>query len=149
MHVPVFVPHPGYNDRSSRRSPTVINNTIIYQDTVLDLKNKGVNLNVTKIKVKISELEDCLNKIFADNLDVVFNTVQYSHKNEEAIFYTDKKISTEKWEKRNERTFEQIPKASTITEAIEQVFNSEDALNPEHISAFEVWLIYKGIDSNK
>lgn len=141
MYVPVVVPPTtSYYGRT-----TVVNKTIVYQDTVLNLKEKGVNLNVTKIKVEISSFENCMNTIFESNPGVVFNTVQYSYKNEEAIFYTDKKISTEKWEKRNEVTLKAVPKALTLIESIEEVLKYEDSLDPECVSAFDVWSVYRDI----
>lgn len=147
MYVPVFVPHPSDSNRRYR-SPTIINKTIIYQDTVLNLTDKGENLSVTKLKVDLEDFEMCMNIIFEENLDIVFNTVQYSHQNKEAIFYTNKKISTERWEKRNELILKYVPKAPNIVEAIERVFASEDTLNPDYISTFSVWLFYKGIETN-
>jgi len=49
-----FVPH-----------TAVINKTIVYSDTVLQLKDLGSNLIVTSIRdVSESSLEDCLKTIF-------------------------------------------------------------------------------------
>lgn len=58
----------------------VVNKTIVYSDTVLSLKDTGNNLKVTSIE-NVSEisLENCLEKIFESNPNVIFNTIQYSN----------------------------------------------------------------------
>lgn len=71
-----FVPH-----------TIVVNKTIVYSDTVLPLKDIGNNLKVTSIE-NVSEisLENCLKKIFESNPNVIFNTIQYSKKDQKVYF---------------------------------------------------------------
>ena len=39
---------------------TIVNKTIVYSDTVLNIKEKGVNIHISSIdNVKESELESC------------------------------------------------------------------------------------------
>ena len=81
MFVPV-VPH-----------TRVENNTIVYSDTVLPLKDLGNNLRVNSISnVGEYSLENCLKTVFKSNPDVVFNTIQYCKEKKRVIFYTDKGI---------------------------------------------------------
>ena len=59
MFVPVVVPaHYGHT--------TVINKTIVYSDTVLNLKEKGRNLQVTSVSVNENLFERCIqyNSVF-------------------------------------------------------------------------------------
>ena len=59
----------------------VINKNIIYSDTVLNLKDFGKNIIVTRVEdVKNREFDECIQLIFKENKDVVFNTIQYSRK---------------------------------------------------------------------
>ena len=46
----------------------------------------------------------------------------------------------------SQQTFKEVVDAQTITEKVKQVLNSEDTLDPEHISVFEVWRMCKEID---
>ena len=87
MYVPVI----------SRKN--VINQTIIYSDTVLSLNELGDNIKISTIyDVKEFELESCLKIIFESNPDVIFNTIQYSQANKKVYFYTNKEISSKSWE---------------------------------------------------
>lgn len=146
MHVPIFVPHPVTS--SGRHTTQVVNKTIVYQDAILDLKDKGGNLKVTQISVPVSELENCLNIIFEANPDVVFNTVQYSYQNKKVIFYTNRNISTEKWENRKVTLYKPVSNAETLAERVQSVLEYEDDLNPELVSAYSVWLMYKQVDED-
>ena len=66
---------------------TVINKTIEYSDTVLPLNDSGKDLQVNSIS-NVSEysLEECLKKIFESNPDIIFNTIQYSRKDNKVYF---------------------------------------------------------------
>ena len=71
--------------------PKIINQNIIYTDTVLPLKDIGSNLKVTCIeKVDKYSLEECLNKIINSNPNVKFNTIQYCKQDNLIYFYTNK-----------------------------------------------------------
>ena len=68
---------------------TVINKTIVYSDTVLNLKDLGDNIKVTSISdVDEFSFEFCLKKVFESNPGVTFNTIQYSKENKKIYFYT-------------------------------------------------------------
>lgn len=131
MFVPVVVPaHYGHT--------TVINKTIVYSDTVLNLKEKGRNLQVTSVSVNENLFERCIRMILEENSDVVFNTIQYSYQQQKAIFYTDKPISTEKWEKRNEKAKEYLADNSSIESHIKELLSSDRLLNCDCIAIYDV-----------
>lgn len=88
----------------------VVHKTIVYQDTVLPLKDIGANLVLTKLNnISESDFEDVLNIILKSNQQVLFNTVQYSKRDKILYFYTNKKISTSEYyeykEKKNSKYY--------------------------------------------
>lgn len=114
---------------------TVVNKTIVYSDTVLQLKESGKNLVVTSIDdVNEYSLENCLKIIFESNPDVIFNTVQYSKNNKKVYFYTDKGISLQSY--RDSKVFKYKPITSTteILEEIKNVFNSSENKDEDCVS---------------
>ena len=77
----------------------VTNKTIVYSDTVLNLKDLGDNIKVTSISnVDEFSFENCLKKVLESNPEVTFNTIQYSKENKKIYFYTNNNISTKEWE---------------------------------------------------
>ena len=73
MFVPIIPVLPNTN---------IVNRNIVYNDTVLSIKELGENIKVSTISdVSEFSLEKCLKIIFESNPDVVFNTIQYSRKN--------------------------------------------------------------------
>lgn len=89
MFVPIIPVLPNTN---------IVNRNIVYNDTVLSIKELGENIKVSTISdVSEFSLEKCLKIIFESNPDVVFNTIQYSRKNKKVYFYTNKDISINKW----------------------------------------------------
>ena len=135
MVVPVCVP--------AVAGRTVVHNTIVYSDTVLNLKEREKNLKVTSVKAESYEFERCLEIILEANPNVVFNTVQYSYKQNRAYFYTDKEITTAAWEKRNEKKQEYLDDALVIACHVEKLLNSERLLNPNFIAIYDVLRFYK------
>lgn len=84
----------------------VVNKTIIYQDTVLPLKDFGKNLIVTKIKdVFEHNFEDILNIILKSNEDVLFNTIQYSKKDKILYFYTNKNLNLNEYNEKEKNKY--------------------------------------------
>lgn len=142
MFVPVIISKTSGNEK-------IINRTIVYKDTILDLKEKGKNLCVTKIKVDFGEFEKCVNSILDSNQDAVFNTIQYSHKYHQVFFYTDRKISISNWENRNVKKYEYMSGNSDLIDYIEEVFKYEDTLDRSVISAFDVFSLYKRIENHR
>lgn len=138
MVVPVVVPaHSGHT--------TVINKTIVYSDTVLNLKEKGKDLKVTSVSVSKYLFERCVQMILEENPNVVFNTIQYSYQQEKAIFYTDKSISTEKWQKRNEEKKEYLYDNASIEVHIKELLASDRPLNPDCVAIYDVLCLSKNI----
>lgn len=126
------------------RCRTIINKNIVYSDTVLPLKELGENINVTKISnIGESDLEKCLKIIFESNPNVVFNTVQYSKNNKELYFYTDKPISTKKWQESKFKIEKPLNSASEILEEIKSIFLSEPNKDEENISLYEISKLLK------
>ena len=76
--------------------------------------------------------------ILEENSDVVFDTIQYSYQEKKAIFYTDKPISTEKWEKYNENAMEYLADDSYIESHIKELLSSDRILNSDCVSIYDV-----------
>jgi hypothetical protein len=89
--------------------------------------------------------------ILEENPEVVFNTVQYSYQHEEAYFYTDKPISKEKWEKRNEIKKDYLVDNSSIETDIKELLASDRIMNPGFVALYDVLCLLKrmhhGIES--
>ena len=127
MFVPV-VPH-----------TRVENNTIVYSDTVLPLKDLGNNLRVNSISnVGEYSLENCLKTVFKSNPDVVFNTIQYCKEKKRVIFYTDKEISTKEYEESRVTKYKPITNKIEILEEIKRVLVSEPNKDNDCVSLYEV-----------
>lgn len=130
MIVPVVVPH-------SRA--TVLNQTIIYSDTVLSLKELGNNIKVTTIEnITDTNLETCLKIIFKSNPDVIFNTIQYSQKEEKVYIYADKEINKMDFEKSKLKKYKPILSTSQILEEIKRALTSEEPNESNCISLYDV-----------
>lgn len=132
MFVPI-VPH-----------TTVINKTIIYNDTVLPLKKTGNNLKVTSIgNVSESSLENCLEEIFKSNPNVIFNTIQYSKNNERVYFYTNQDITTKAYEERNFVNYEPITSRTEILEELKNVLLAPKNKDNDCTSLYDVLMILR------
>lgn len=117
----MFIPVP--HIRTSRT--TVINKTVIYSDTVLNLKDLGSNIKLTTVSgVNKFSLESCLNYILEENPTVIFNTVQYSEQTQKVYFYTDKEISTKSWDNRNLLNNVPIETSKQIVEECDKILTS-------------------------
>ncbi len=118
---------------------TVINNNIIYSDTVLPLKDLGSNLTITSIDdIYEYNLESCLKKVFESNPDTVFNTVQYSQKDNKLYLYTDKKISTKEWKDSRVIYYEPLTSTDSILKEIKNVLASDKNNDPDSVCLFDV-----------
>ena len=123
---------------------TVKNKTIVYNDTVLPLKDLGNNLKVCTISdVSEYSLESCLKKIFEANPDVIFNTIQYSKNDKKVYFYTDKNISTKIWEESKVIKYKPLNSATEILEEFKKVFSSDKNKDTECISLYEILKLIK------
>lgn len=131
----------------------VINENVVYSDTVLNLKELGEKLVVTCVDdVRNSKFEECIRLIFSENKDVVFNTVQYSRKNQKIYLYTDRAVSIKSWTDRNKKEFSYQSYDRNILEKIKSDLSMEDSLALSIISLYDVWSVYdkkeKDFDSN-
>ena len=127
MYVPVI----------SRKN--VINQTIIYSDTVLSLNELGDNIKISTIyDVKEFELESCLKIIFESNPDVIFNTIQYSQANKKVYFYTNKEISSKSWENSKITKHKPLASPKLLLEELKNVLTLEKNKSPEVISLFDL-----------
>ena len=122
----------------------LINNNILFSDTVLPLKDLGSNLVVTSIS-KINEFafEDCLKTIFEVNPGVVFNVIQYSRRDKKIYFYTDRKINVDAWNEKNISTYKPIQSTNKIIDEIDNLLGYEDNLDEECISLYDVSRLVK------
>ena len=132
---------------TTHTNTTIINKTIVYSDTVLNLKELGSNLKVTSLSnVSEFELENCLETIFENNEDVVFNTVQYSKENKKIYFYTDKEISTKKWEESKVFKYKTITNKKEILEELKSILNYNKIKDPNVVSLSLVYDVVKEKD---
>lgn len=122
---------------------TIVNKTILYSDTVLNIKEKGINIQVSSIdNVEENELTKCLKTIFENNKEVMFHTVQYSKNDNRVYFYTDKEINTSVWEESNTRTYKQF-KSTEILEEIKNILKQEVNKDEDVISLYQVSCLMK------
>lgn len=123
---------------------TIINKKIIYSDIVLPLKEIGDNIKVTSISnVSESALEQCLKTIFESNPDVIFNNIQYSKRNEKVYFYTNKVISTKKYEESKKVKYKPITSSSEILSELKNVLSTGKNRDNNYISLYEIINIIK------
>jgi len=121
----------------------VINKNIIYSDTVLNLKDFGKNIIVTRVeKVNNREFDECIQLIFKENKDVVFNTIQYSRKDKKIYLYTDKPVSIKAWTDKNKNEFTYQSYDKNILEKIKSDLETEDSLDSSIVSLYDVWRVY-------
>lgn len=122
----------------------VVNKNVVYSDTVLSLKDIGGNIVVTRVNgVRNSEFDDCINLIFNENRDVVFNTIQYSRKDKRLYLYTDKPVSINAWNDRGKSEFIYKGYDKGILEKIRSDLFLEDSLEPSVVSLYDVWNLYR------
>ena len=123
---------------------TVINKTIVYSDTVLNLKDLGDNIKVTSISdVDEFSFEFCLKKVFESNPGVTFNTIQYSKENKKIYFYTNNNISTKEWEDSKKVYLKPLSSPGSILEEIKSVLNMEINKESDCISLYDVYNLIK------
>ena len=123
---------------------TVINETIVYSDTVLNLKEVGDNLKLTSINnVSEFELENCLKKIFESNKNVVFNTIQYSKNNKKVYFYTNREINIEAWKESKFFKYEPITNKKEILKEIKKVLESDLCKDIDSVSLYNIFKVIK------
>lgn len=116
-----------------------MNENIVYSDTVLSLKDLGNNLKIS-VASKVNEysLDRCLNTIIKSNPHVVFNTIQYSRKEEKVYFYTNEEISLKAWENSNIQTFKPLSNSLEILEEIKKILISSPNIDSDYISLYGI-----------
>lgn len=132
--------------------PKIINQNIIYTDTVLPLKDIGSNLKVTCIeKVDKYSLEECLNKIINSNPNVKFNTIQYCKQDNLIYFYTNKTISTKAWKDSKFSIYKPLNNVDEILKELETILSAKEIKKEGCISLYnlstKICKINKNIDS--
>lgn len=151
MYVP-FVPIvPSTVTSMTNSNNKVINKTIVYSDTVLNLKELGNNLKVTSIDdVKAYDFEKCVKLIFESNKDVTFNTIQYSKEKNKVYFYANKEIDTNIWEENKIFKYKPITNKTEILEEVKKILVNEKTSNPDVITINHVYdVIYKYVNEFK
>ena len=125
-------------------STTVINKTIVYSDTVLNLKDLGNNIKVNSIKdVSEFELERCLKTVFESNPDVTFNTIQYSKNDKKVYFYTNKEITKKTYEESKLKKYKPIALKIEILEEVKNVLITQKNKDNNCISLYDVAVLLK------
>ena len=117
----------------------VIKKTIVYIDTVLNIKELGENIVLSTLtNVKENELEKCLKIIFDNNPRVLFNTIQYSRNNECIYFYTDSFISTNEWYETKINRYGPIANTKEILNEIKSTLLLEENNSIDAISLYDI-----------
>lgn len=126
----------------------IINEEIVYSDTVLPLKEIGSNLKITVIE-NISEenLEDCLKSIFESNPHVSFNTVQYSKNDKKLYFYTSEEISTKEYEESKVKVFNKTVGIDDVIKELDRVILEGKNKDEDAISLYSVAHLVKDINN--
>lgn len=124
---------------------TVVNKTIVYSDTILNIKEDGLNIQVSCIdNIKESELERCLKIIFEENKNVTFHTIQYSKINNKVYFYTNKEINTNVWNDFKLNTYKPI-RSNEILEEIKNIFTQEINTDENFVSLYTISTLTKKV----
>lgn len=112
----MFIPVAHYPHR------TIINETIVYSDTVLNLKELGSNIKLTTISdVWEYSLENCIKTILDANPNVTFNTIQYSKNDKKIYFYTNLEIDTKAWDESNIFIYEPLKSKKEILSEVNKL----------------------------
>lgn len=121
----------------------VVNKSIVYSDTVLNIKEKGADIQVSSIdNVKESELTNCLKTIFENNKEVVFHTIQYSKNNNKLYFYTNKEINTKVWKNSKVTTLKHFNSTQVLNE-IKKILIQDENTDENVISLLNISLLMK------
>ena len=129
---------------STEPHTTFENKKIVYSDTILPLKDIGNNLRIKTIEnVSKTDLKYCLEIIFISNPDVVFNTIQYSTKDERVYFYTNKEIFTEVWKRL--QLSKPVNIKTQILQEIKRILTSDENKDYNCISLYDVYKLIRKI----
>ena len=122
----------------------VINSSIVFNDSVLNLKEENQKLKLSTIE-NISEysLETCIQTILEYNLDVTFHTIQYSKQKQKVYFYADKIISKDGWKYINNFQYTPLQNEKEVLEEIKRLLSSEKSKSKNHTSLYEVKTLHK------
>lgn len=130
MFIPIvpYIPH-----------TTIINKTIVYSDTVLNVKEMGSNLKITSIDgVGKYSFQNCLETIFRSNPNVVFNTIQYSENENKVYFYTDGVVSTKEWNDKNTTRTAYSSVNLDVLNDLKDLFANPQHCDTDSISIYDV-----------
>lgn len=103
----------------------VKNKTILYQDTVLNLKDLGENIKISSLYVREEDLQECLDIVLKNNSDVVFNTIQYSKNDQKVYFYTNEELDFSEWYNRNKKEIKPLDNKESIINGIENAITTK------------------------
>lgn len=128
----------------------VINKNIVYNDELIEQLSKNKSIKVSCIcDVYDYELEECIRKIFESNKKVIFDTIQYSEKEQKVYFYTNKRISTQAWEDRKICIQnKQLSSDYKILEEIKHLLTSSKINRADCISLLDIIYVMKQTKSN-
>lgn len=128
---------------SNISNTTVINKTILYNDTVLPLNEFGKNLKITSISnVEEFSLEICLKTIFESNQHAIFPIIQYSKDSKTVYFYTESEISKKSWEEYKANTYKH---SAQILEDVKKLLITDDNKDFDCISLYDVAELMKKV----
>ena len=117
----------------------IINNKIVFNDSVLPLKDEDSTLKLSTIEnVNQYSLERCIKTIFEHNLDATFHTVQYSKANEKVYFYADRLLEKKEWYDISTTKHKPLNSEKEILQEIKNVLNLSINKNSDCISLYEI-----------
>lgn len=73
----------------------IVNKKILYSDEELNVKNKSLEVTILE-DINEDELHICIEEILSTNLDLEFDTIQYSKQTKKLYIYSNKKLYLEK-----------------------------------------------------
>lgn len=110
-----------------RYNKIVVNKTIVFSDTRLNLKKKKQKkIKITTINdVQEFELEFCLKMILDSNSKIRFDTIQYSKRDKKIYFYANDYVSINAWVKRNNKKYKPFVVTKEILEEIKEILEND------------------------
>jgi len=129
---------------SRAKNTVLINKDVIYNDLVLSTDKTNANLVITCVDgINQELLEECINIIMESNSDIIFDSIQYSKRNNKVYFYTFKEISTREWDRVNKVKYTKIINSADIINEINKVKLCELDKDKNNISLYDLGMIYK------
>lgn len=125
-------------------STKIVNETLVYCDTILNANYLGNNIKVTEISnVGEYSLKNCIKTILDSNSSVIFNTIQYSKNEKKLYFYTNLEINTKAWGEKSQNLSNPLTSEIEILREIKKVIESSDCKRDDSVSLYDIYHLIK------